>query len=45
MKLIRENTNAFVDYITVNSNDSIKTSKFPDLFKVADIEPVHKKDW
>lgn len=44
MKLIRENTNAFVDYITVNSNDSIKTSKFPDSFKVADIEQVHKKD-
>ena len=43
-KLIKENSDIFVDFIFENLNDSISQSVFPSALKLANITPVQKKD-
>ena len=44
IKLIKENSDIFADFIFGNLNDSISQSVFPSALKLANITPVHKKD-
>jgi hypothetical protein len=43
-KILVENADICTPYITKIYNDSIASSKFPELLKLADITPAHKKD-
>ena len=43
-KLIKENSDIFVDFIFENLNDGISQSVFSSALKLAHITPVHKKD-
>ena len=42
-KLIKNNSDLFVDLILTSLNGSIAQSTFPSLLKLANIIPVHKK--
>ena len=42
-KLIKNNSDLFVDLIFTSLNGSIAQSTFPSLLKLANITPVHKK--
>ena len=44
IKLIKENSDIFADFISENLNGSISHSVFPSALKLANITPVHKKD-
>ena len=44
VKVLIENCDLVVPYITKIYNDSILSSNFPELLKVAEITPAHKKD-
>ena len=44
IKLIKENSGIFADFIFENLNDSISHSVFPSALKLANITPVYKKD-
>ena len=41
--LLKKNVDFFVKYTCDNINDSIRSSKFPNQLKQADIVPAHKK--
>ena len=42
-KIIKENVNAFADFLCTSINSSIKSSLFPSYLKFADVAPLHKK--
>ena len=42
-KLVKNNSDLFVDFIFTNLNDSIAQSTFSSLLKRENINPVHKK--
>ena len=44
-KLIKENSDIFADFILENLNDSIYQSVLTSVLKLANITPVHKKDF
>ena len=43
IRVVKENTNVFTDYICRFFNESIKKSRFPSILKNANITPVFKK--
>ena len=42
-KVIKKNSNIFSSFLCTNFNSSIKTSKFPQCLKLADVTPLYKK--
>ena len=43
LKIVKENTDIFSDFLCVSFNSSIKSRKFPKSLKHAGITPLHKK--
>ena len=42
-KIIKENSDIFSTFLCTSFKSSIKTSKFPQCLKLADIRPLYKK--
>ena len=42
-KLIKDNSDLFIDFFTNNFNDSLLKSQFPAQLKVANVTPIYKK--
>ena len=42
-KIIKENSEIFVDFLKNSFNNSVDTNEFPSEMKLANITPVHKK--
>ena len=42
-KVIKENSDIFSSFLCTSFNSSVKTSKFPECFKLANITPLYKK--
>ena len=43
IKVLKENSNIFSNFLCNSFNNSIKLSTFPEVFKHTDITPLHKK--
>ena len=42
VKILKENTDYFAEFICIQFNDSVNSSKFPSSFKCANITPIFK---
>ena len=42
-KIVKENSDIFTDFISMNFNNLLLTCNFPDKLKLANVTPVHKK--
>ena len=43
IKVLKENTNIFSNFLSISFNNSIKLSTFPEILKHGDITPLYKK--
>ena len=43
VKILKENADYFAEFICIQFNDSVNSSKFPSSFKCANITPIFKK--
>ena len=44
VKILKENADYFAEFICIQFNDSVNSSKFPSSFKCANITPIFKNE-
>ena len=44
VKILKENADYFAEFICIQFNDSVNSSKFPSSFKCANISPIFKNE-
>ena len=44
VKMLKENSDYFAEFICIQFNDSVNYSKFPSFFKYANITPIFKNE-
>ena len=44
VKMLKENADYFAEFICIQFNDSVNSSKFPSSFKCANITPIFKNE-